>query len=108
MAFDRVINRDASRLLVARSPEGDIITIEGLNHTSPGSITQAKKTYLPWVTYQRYASYAFSAIALPALTYAAWLLVKAKQKEKPLEEVVKPYGEIIAEAGEPSYEGRQP
>jgi len=48
----------------------------------------------------------FSAITLPAITYAAWLLVKTKGKT--IGGVVKSFGEIIAEAGEPSYEGRQP
>jgi len=47
----------------------------------------------------------FSAITLPAITYAAWLLVKTKGKT--IGGVVKSFGEIIAEAGEPSYEGRK-
>ena len=89
------------------NPEGDVITIEGLNHASPGAITQTKKIPLPGVRNRRYASYAFSAITLPALAYTIWALTEAKPiKEKPLKETIKPCEEIIVEAKEPSYTGK--
>ena len=95
------------------SPEGDIITIEGLNHTSPGAITQTKKIYQPWVMNQRYTSYTFSAITLTALAYTTWLFTKTRpvklgEKKKTLEEIIAPFEEIVVEIAEkPSYEGQR-
>jgi len=96
-----------------RSPEGDTITIEGLNQTSPGAITQTQKIYQPWVMNQRYTSYAFSAITFSALAYTTWLFTKTRppklgEKKKTIEEIIEPFEEIIVEiAEEPSHEGQK-
>lgn len=89
-----------------RTAQGDVVSLEDLTHTSPGAITQTKKTYQRWVINRRYTTYAFSIITFSALAITIWMYTRAKP-EKPLEETIKPYEEIIAEAKEPIYEGRK-
>ncbi len=90
--------------------QGTIITIENLDHTKTGEITQTETIYQQWVTNQRYASYAISLPALTGLAYITWAFIKTKPKkpEKPLEEIIAPYKEIIIDvAAEPSYKDQR-
>jgi len=89
--------------------QGDIITIENLDHTKTGKITQTETIYQQWVINQRYASYTISVPTFIGLTYITWAFIKTKPKkpEKRLEEIIAPYEEIIAEARELSYEGKK-
>jgi len=91
-----------------RTPEGDHILMEGLEHKSLGAITQTEKFYRPNVRNQRYLSYAFSITSLSSLLYTTWVFTKskpAKPLEKPIEEIITPHEEIIMEAAaEPTYE----
>jgi len=89
--------------------QGDIIIIENLDHTKTGGITKTETIYQQWVTNQRYASYAILLPALTGLAYITWAFIRTKptKPEKPLEKIIASYEEIIAEAKEPSYEGRK-
>jgi len=92
------------------TPEGNYISITGLEHIRPNEITDAQRIPLPEVINQRYASYGFSFITVSALIASIWAYkkpVKPSLKTKKLmEEVIAPYEEIIAEsAGEPSHKG---
>ena len=92
------------------TPEGNYISTAGLEHTTPGAITQTETIYQQWVINQRYASYAISLPALTGLAYITWAFIKTKptKPEKPLEKIIAPYEEAIAEStGEPTYKGQR-
>ena len=81
--------------------EGNIILIQNLQQTKPGQITQTQTTPLPWVTTQRYTSYAFTATTTSGLTLTTTLYLKTKPtkpRKKPLKEIITPYQEIILES----------
>ena len=92
--------------------QGNYISITGLEHTTPKTITDTKRIPRPEVTNQRYASYGFFATLLVLTTATSFALYRKKVKnsqkpEKLMEEIVAPYQEVIAEsAGEPSYKGQ--
>ena len=88
------------------TPEGNYISITGLEHTTPYAITDTKKIPLRGVMNQRYASYVFCAITLSALVATTWAYTRtlkpSLKPKKPMEEIIAPYEEIIVEiTGEP-------
>lgn len=91
---------------------GNYISVGGLEHIRPDAIVNTQRIYIPGVMYQRYASYGFCVITLSALAATTWAytrtLIPSLKPEKPMEEVIMPYEEIIAEsAGEPTYEAEK-
>jgi len=92
------------------TPEGDYISTTNLQNTRPSAITQTTITNLAWATNQQYASYAFTATSLAALAITSYAFTRTQpptKPAKPLEEIIAPYQEVIAEStGEPTYEGR--
>ena len=108
--IDKYFTPSMTMRFMYRASEGDQISIEGLNHTSLGEITQTEKINRTSVMNLRYASYAFSAPTFSALAYITWMFIKNKppKLENPLEEIIAPFEEIILEiAEEPSYEGQR-
>lgn len=93
------------------TPEGNYISITGLEHAKPETITDTEKIPIPGVMNQRYMSYGFCFGALSALVATIWAYTKTLEPSlkppKPLEEIIAPYEEVIAEsAGEPIYKGQ--
>ncbi|NIM45380.1 MAG: hypothetical protein GTO54_07095 [Nitrososphaeria archaeon] len=91
---------------------GNYILVGGLEHIRPKEIVDTQRISMPGVMYQRYASYGFCAITLPALAVTTWAFARTLKPsfkpEKPMDEVIMPYEEIIAEsAGEPTYEAEK-
>lgn len=85
---------------------GEIITVEGLEHTESGQRTETNTIYQPWVNTQRNISYIMSVVSFPALLGALWAHQKIKPpKLKPsdalIEELIEPFKEIVSEAEEP-------
>jgi len=87
-----------------RTEQGDIIEIENLNQTKPGSITSSKTVLLQDVINQRYAAYILSAASVTGLGVSIYLHRKykpPKSKEEKLEEIISPYKDLIIEAEQP-------
>jgi len=87
-----------------RTEQGDIIEIENLNQTKPGSITSSKTILLQDVINQRYAAYILSAASVTGLGVSIYLYRKykpPKSKEEKLEEMISPYKDLIIEAEQP-------
>jgi len=91
---------------------GDVISIEGTQHSKTGEITSTDTIYQPWVNTQRNLSYVLTIVSLPGLLATIW----AYQRKKPtkpsrpealIEEVIEPFREIISEtAEEPQFDKR--
>lgn len=88
-----------------RTLEGDYISIEGLEHWKPGKIGRTEVVQQEGSPVRRYASYAAFATSLTALLLTIRALVRMRRPEKPpVEDMIKPYREIIAGvSGKPSY-----
>ena len=89
----------------------DHISTSSLEHTRPGARTHTESIYLAWVMNQRYASYGFSVASFAGLAVTSWVFTKTRPRAlkpaKPIEEIISPFREVIAEsAGEPSYKGQ--
>ena len=89
----------------------DHISTSSLEQTRPGARTYIERIYLAWVMTQRYVSYGFSFASFAGLTITSWIFTKTRPRglkpAKPIEEIVSPFREVIAEsAGEPSYKGQ--
>lgn len=85
--------------------QGDYIAIDGLNQTKQGGIQHTETISHPEVMNQRYMSYTFSIASISALIGTAWAYVKTKPEkpakpQKPIEETIAPYEEIIFEIEE--------
>lgn len=94
-----------------QTSEGSCISTTGLERTRPNAITDTKKTPVPGVMNQRYASYIFCFATLSPLVLTIWAYTKtlkpSVKPKKSMEEIVAPYEEVLAEsAGEPSYKGQ--
>jgi hypothetical protein len=87
---------------------GDYISIEGLEHKSPGAVTRTEIIYNEWVTNQRNLSYGIAIFSFAGLVFMTGVLIKTKppeKPEKPIEEMIKPFKEmVVGIAEEPSYE----
>ena len=84
---------------------GNYITIETLQQTKEGKIQETKATYLPYVLILQYASYIFLAasISATALTTVRYLKLRPgfpPKAERPIEKIIEPYKDIIAETAE--------
>lgn len=89
----------------------DSISTSSLEYTRPGARTYTETIYLAWVMNQRYASYGFSAASFAGLAITSWAFTKTRPRAlkpaKPIEEIISPFQEVIAEsAGEPTYKGQ--
>jgi hypothetical protein len=81
--------------------KGDVTTIEPLHQTKTGALTETKTVTRQAVIYQRYASYILTTTALAGLAFSTLLHIKTKPKiGKPLEKIMAPYKDIVAEAAE--------
>jgi len=82
----------------------DQISSSSLEHTRPGERTHTQKIYRAWVMNQRYASYGFFAASLAGLAITSWAFTKtrprARKPAKPIEEIISPFQEVIAESAE--------
>ncbi len=92
--------------------EGDIISIEGIQHSKTGEITRIDTIYQDWVNPQRYGSYALFTISFIGLlvmirVYARSKPAKPTKPEALIEEVIEPFREIISETvQEPQFKER--
>ncbi len=82
----------------------DHISTSSLEYTRPGARTHTQRIYLAWVMDQRYASYGFSAASFAGLAITSWAFRKtkphARKPAKPIEEIISPFQEVIAESAE--------
>lgn len=95
------------------TPEGDIITLENLQTTKTGEITQTQTIQQDSNKNLQYASYATSTIATIGLAISASLYLKTRPPTPPqttqklLQDLREPYEDIIVEAAqEPSTQGQ--
>jgi len=84
---------------------GNYIDITGLHQTKPGQIQDTQTNYLPWVKSLQNLSYLFLAttISATALTTVAYIKLKPTfppKPPKPLQKIVEPYKDIIAQTTE--------
>jgi hypothetical protein len=90
--------------------QGDILTIEGTQHSRTGEITRTDVVYQPWVETQRYVSYALSIVSFPGVLVLAWAYARNRSTKpvKPealFEEFIEPFKEVISETGqEPKFQ----
>ena len=82
------------------TPELNYISIENLEHTRLGTITETQEISLQWVINQRLASFVATAVTIPILAITTWFYLTtkpAKPTKKPIQKIIAPYKEIIAE-----------
>jgi len=82
------------------------ISIESLEHTKPGTITDTQTTPLPWVKNLQTISYLFLAISISATVLTTFVYLKLKstfppKPPKPTEKLIEPYKDIIAQTTAP-------
>ena len=88
------------------APEGNIISIDNLQTSKTGKITQTQTIHNDWAKNQQYTSYVTSAVAIGGLAFALLFYIKTKPpitqtpSEKLIEELIEPYEDIIVEATE--------
>ena len=75
------------------------ISIENLEHTRPATITGTHQTFLQWVVNWRLASLLATAVNIPLLAVTTWfyLTTKLPPSPKPIEKIIAPHKELIAE-----------
>jgi hypothetical protein len=84
-----------------RTDKGDVTIIEPLHQTKTGALTETETVTRQDVIYQRYASYILTTTALAGLAFSTLFHIKTKPKiGKPLEKIMAPYKDIVAEAVE--------
>jgi len=79
--------------------KGNYITMENLNQTKPGKITETEQIPLLGVEFQRTASYIATATTTIALAISAFLYIRYKPAPPPTKQIEKltaPYKELIA------------
>jgi len=91
--------------------KGNYISTTDLEQTRSETITDTERIPIPGIMNQRYTSYAFCAATLSALATTGWAYTRKMKTvikpPKPIEEIIAPYEEVIAEsAGEPIYKGQ--
>ena len=82
------------------TPELNYISIENLEHTRSGTITETQEIFLQWVINQRLASFVATAVTIPILAIIIYFYIKTKPTtppKKPIQKIIAPYKEIIAE-----------
>jgi hypothetical protein len=107
-ADTRTIHESFAHKLTIESRKGtpNYISVENLEQTRQDTIDQTQITPLIWVTNQRNASCAFSAIASSALAITGAIYIKTEpasqpeHKEKTLKKILKEHKELIAETKE--------
>ena len=94
--------------------EPDYVSMEGLQHTSPGKIERTETISPQSPTSQRFVTYMIAVASFVGLAFATWLFMidaraRAQAEEiKPVEEIIAPHEENVIEvAGEPSYKGQR-
>jgi len=95
------------------TPEGDIITLENLEATKTGEITQTQTIQQDSNRNMQYASYATSIASTAGLAVFSILYLRTKPPappqttEKLVQDLIEPYEDIIVEAArEPSTQGQ--
>ena len=75
------------------------ISIENLEHTKPTTITGTQQTLLQWVVNWRLASILATVITISILAVTTWFYLKARppSSPKPIEKIIAPHKELIAE-----------
>lgn len=93
------------------TPELNYISIENLEHTRLGTITETHQVFLQWVVNWRIASFLATVVTIPLLAITIWFYIKtkpAKPTKKPIEKIIAPHEEIIIDvATEPSYKDQR-
>jgi hypothetical protein len=86
-----------------RTDQGDIITIEDLQQTNTGAITENQTITRQDILNQRYTSYILIAISIAGLFFSTYFYIKTKPKTEqiPLDKIIAPYKDLIIEAKEP-------
>lgn len=86
-----------------RTDQGDIITIEDLQQTNTGAITENQTITRQDILNQRYTSYILIAISIAGLFFSSYFYIKTKPKTEqiPLDKLIAPYKDLIIEAKEP-------
>lgn len=90
------------------SADGDQITIDGLENSASGSITENRTIFYPEVSNERGIFTAISAIGLIGLLSTGLLFIKTKPQapEKLIEQLISPFeGAIVGSGTEPPREG---
>jgi len=93
---------------------GDVISIQGTEHSKIGEISSIQIIPQPWVNTQRYVSYALSTVSFPGLLVMIWAFTKSRppkptRSEAQIEEIIEPFKEIISETAEkPQFEEHLP
>jgi len=82
--------------------QGNIITIEDLQQTEAGVITQDKVSPHNDVVIERYISYAFVATAMVGLSFSAYYYNKTQKRtrQSPVDRLIAPYKDLIVKAKE--------
>ncbi|MDH5451557.1 MAG: DUF5305 domain-containing protein, partial [Candidatus Bathyarchaeota archaeon] len=85
---------------------GNYIDIQNLQQTKTGKIQDTQTNYLPWTKNLQYAAYIFLATTLSATAFTSFAYLKLKptfpqQPPKPIEKIIQPYKDIIAQTTEP-------
>jgi hypothetical protein len=93
--------------------EGNYISMEELQQTSPGAIQRIEKVFLQSIMNQRLVAIAMAATSFVGLAFSIGFFIINKTAEikpqiKPIEKIIAPHKEIIIDvAGEPSYKGQE-
>ena len=91
---------NSSLTIEFRKETPNYISMESLEHTRPGVITETHRVLLQWVINQRLTSYVATTVTIPLLAVTAWFYIKTKPTKpakEPIEKIIAPYKEIIAE-----------
>ena len=81
---------------------GNYIDIQNLQQHKTGQIQDTQTNYLPWTKNLQYAAYIFLATTLSATAFTSFAYLKLKptfpqKSPKPIEEIIQPYKDIIAQ-----------
>jgi len=87
---------------IGRTEQGNTITIENLQETEAGAITQDKVSPRNDVVIYRYISYAFVSIAMVGLSFSAYYYNKARKKtgQSPVDKLIAPYKDLTVKTKE--------
>jgi hypothetical protein len=90
------------RISTNNTKQGYVTTIDDLNQTQAGQLTQTQTTINPNVLSQRYASYALAVVSLTGLSISSWLYVKNREKtpKRLIEKQIEAHKDIIIEAAD--------
>jgi len=82
-----------------RTEKGETTSLEPLQQTKTGRITQTQTITHPEAVNQRYMAYSLTALALSGLAFSTYFHNKTKPKtpKKPIEKLMAPHKDLIAE-----------